>query len=130
MIKETLDYFEEYREKKKEVEEYRDQKAVLLKEQRALESKIQDLDKELIAMQGIITTMIEKGIDPTEAKLSTDAAERNNIWKNSTGLTTGAITGTMAIANGTGWNIINGGVAYGVNTSFPSGTYTAGSVDI
>jgi len=94
MSTDILNYFEEYREKKKEQAEYRSKRDSLMKEQQLIDSKIIDLDND--AMQGIITTMIEQGIDPTEAKLKTEAKDRSNIWYTSA-YTSAPTVGSIAV---------------------------------
>jgi len=78
----TMDYFEEYRQKIREIK-------VLQKEMHELQelvsckrSMIESLGREVDGMRRIITVMIDRGMDPVEAKLKTDTEDRReDIWK-------------------------------------------------
>ena len=108
----TLDYFEEYRNKVKEL-------SVVSKELEQIErslakkrNEIMQCQQDIVAMRHIITMMIETGMDPVEIKLSTDPLERSkSMWNDymfednyshkATVTTTGLVaTGTTIPLNG------------------------------
>lgn len=77
----SLDYFEQYREKKKQLaeltNEHRDLRTIL--DQKRAEARV--LENEISSMKRIITTMIDHGVDHVEAKLMNDPSDlKDSMW--------------------------------------------------
>jgi predicted RNase H-like nuclease (RuvC/YqgF family) len=78
----SLDYFEEYREKLREIKSLEKQISDLHAQMHSKRSMVNTLSSEIESMRRIITVMIDRGMDPVEAKLKTDDEEREaNLWR-------------------------------------------------
>lgn len=77
----TLDYFEEYRAKKRELDALADEYARLKNIAEKTRIKARNLEQEISSMKRIMTIMIDDGIDPVEAKLKNDPSTLvDSIW--------------------------------------------------
>lgn len=77
----TLDFFEEYRAKVAETGRIKTQIHNLERETLKRNLDLRELQQEVVAMQKIITLMVDKGWDPVEAKLRTDESDRQrSFW--------------------------------------------------
>jgi hypothetical protein len=77
-----MDYFEEYREKIREIKSLEKEMRDLQQLISCKRSTTESLGREVDAMRRIITVMIDRGMDPVEAKLKTDAEDRQeNMWR-------------------------------------------------
>ena len=82
MSNSTLDYFETYREKNKELHEARQLLYDLNSSVVSAKSAITELQSEIYAMRKIITMMIDNNLDPVEVKLTTEPSDRKeSLWE-------------------------------------------------
>jgi acetyl-CoA carboxylase carboxyltransferase component len=98
----TLEYFDEYRQKIAQLDELRSQEEKHRLEIEKLRKNHRKLQEELESMRKIITVMIDKGMDPVEAKLvTTDEDRKSSYWTDNMITNTGTITasGGLAAAN-------------------------------
>jgi len=77
----TLEFFEQYRSKKIEIENLKSQLRVLDEDAQRLRHNIRTMNEEVESMRKIITTMVDNGWDPVEAKLRTEETDRQfSFW--------------------------------------------------
>lgn len=77
----TLEFFEQYRSKKLEIENLKSQLRILDDDAQRLRQNIRNINEEVESMRKIITTMIDNGWDPVEAKLRTEETDRQfSFW--------------------------------------------------
>lgn len=77
----TLDYFEEYRKKKRELESLADEHQRIKTVADEIRTKARNLEEEIASMKRIMTLMIDNGIDPVEAKLKTEPSSLvDSFW--------------------------------------------------
>jgi len=139
----TLEYFKEYRAKISEMKELQ-QEADRLKDMVDLiRKKSVNLSREIEGMRHIITVMIDQGMDPVEAKLRTEPAERTESmwdWRDhivtnpgaigaigATGVFGGAGLVSYTSATTTAATSITGGSGYGVYTISTGATGATGA---
>ena len=95
----TLEYFEQYRQKRMELERLKKSYTSILGQMDDIRKKSDKLSNEISSMQSIITYMIDHGMDPVEAKLKTESYERVvNLWSESMITNTGSISITGALS--------------------------------
>ena len=116
----SLDYFEQYREKIREIKVLEEQVSNLQEQINSRRSNIKSLNTEVNGMRRIITVMIDQGMDPVEAKLRTDDDDRqDNLWRDLdlakvTAVTGGAGGVSMASITDLTWpsTIVTAGTGY------------------
>lgn len=75
------DYFEEYRQKRKELSEIDNEIKDLRSKMDSLRDRSSLISKELSGMRRIITVMVETGMDPVEAKLKNEISNLSeSLW--------------------------------------------------
>jgi hypothetical protein len=74
-----LEYFREYRKKRQELKDLKDKLESANLVIKSLNETISSVTSEVFSMQHIITTMIDTGCDPVEAKLKYE--NNDSIWK-------------------------------------------------
>lgn len=82
MTNDTLDYFDEYRQKIQEKVRLQSKERDLTMELERIRAMRSQINDDLVGMQRLITVMIENNWDPVEAKLKTDSADRQRSFWN------------------------------------------------
>lgn len=78
----TLEYFESYRQKKKDLLEAIKENQIILERLTRQKDVILGLENEIAAMKKIITVMIDNDMDPVQAKLTTNTEDRtSSLWE-------------------------------------------------
>ena len=73
-------YFQEYRNKLNLLNEARAEHKNAHVEMLKTMSKVEKINNEINDMRRVITLIVEKGLDPVEARLSINDADENSIW--------------------------------------------------
>lgn len=73
-------YFDEYRRLRKEINDLQDAINELDDTRRKMDATMRSKHQEMVAMRRIITSIIEDGIDPTEAKLRGVDEFKDTLW--------------------------------------------------
>lgn len=96
-----LDYFELYRQKKKEHQDIVEEIARMRNAMEKQKSESQKLASEIRSMKKIITTMIDQDMDPVEVKLRNDIPSMlDSLWEDHDSLHADEVT--LSIAGATG----------------------------
>jgi len=81
MTDSTLEFFEEYRTKVAEIQELSTQLSIIRCSAETKMNELTVLENEVQSMKRLITTMIDHGWDPVEAKLKTTDSDRTkSLW--------------------------------------------------
>ena len=76
-----LDYFEEYRQTRRDLDDISRQMKTVRASMDELTAKAHAVQRELEGMRKIITVMVETGMDPVEAKLKNDVSDlSSSLW--------------------------------------------------
>ena len=103
------DYFESYRKKLREIEKNKSKLTELQLEVKNVRDVINNIQTECVKMRGVITKMIEEGIDDVEARLRDDS-KITSLWDYDNQKLYGisSVTATTMLPNQ--WStILNGG---------------------
>lgn len=77
----TMDgYFQEYRKKLELLNSFNKEHDKIRAESMQIFSKIEKVRNEINDMRRVITLIVEKGLDPVEARLVLDESDNNNLW--------------------------------------------------
>ena len=125
----TLEYFEQYRQKRVDLEQIKQSQHDLKIQLEKLYHQSRMMSEELLGMQKIITYMIENGMDPVEAKLKSESIDRHdNFWINESTIKN---SGTISMAGvvGGGYSISMTGATGAIGaTHLSTPSYSSGLV--